>query len=114
MTTASDSETSPTPGSDDAGPERIKLLKGKRWPKDRYGDEIDVGDYLMCVIWGGYPVARMARVTNINRGGKVTVQCVKTHPKDDASEQVIKEIGFVTKLSKNIVNAMMMDKLTNY
>ena len=115
MTTASDSVESTTPGSEPevAAPERIKLLRGKRWPTDRYGDEIDVGDYVMCVIWGGYPTARLARVKHINRGGKVKVQAIKTHPRDDTTEQEVKECRYMTKLSQNMVTAMTLDKLAN-
>lgn len=99
--------------SEEAAPERIKLLKGHKWPKDRYGGEIDVDDYVMCVIWGGYPTARLARVTRIGKTGKVTVKAIKTHPRDDTTEQEVKECRYMTKLSQNMVNAMTLDKLAS-
>jgi hypothetical protein len=92
--------------------ERTKLLKGHRWPKDCYGDEIDVGDFLMCVIWNGYPTASVGRVTKIGRTGKVTVETVKTHPRDKVCEQEIKEIRYATKLSQNVMKAFLFDKLS--
>lgn len=91
--------------------ERITLLKGKRWPKDRYGEEIDVGDYLMFVHWWGYPTAAIGRVTNIDRGGKVHVETIRIHEKDKVAEVKVKECTSTTKLSRNMINALSLDKL---
>lgn len=104
---------SPAPGSDPQTPERIKLLRGHKWPKDRYGDEIDVGDYVMFVHWGGYPMAMLGRVSRIGKTGKVTVKTMKTHPKDVVAEQEVKECRYIARLSQNMVNAMTLDKLAN-
>lgn len=93
------------------GPVRTKLLKGHRWPKDRYNDEIDVGDYLMFVSWTGYPTAALGRVTKIGKTGKVHVQTVKIHAKDQVSDIEVKECRSTTKLSQNMVNALTLDKL---
>jgi hypothetical protein len=91
--------------------ERIKLLGNKRWPKDRYGDEIDIGDYLMFVHWNGYPSAALGHVVRIDRGGKVHVETLTIHAKDSGHEVKIKEPSHTTKLSKNVVNALTLDKL---
>ena len=93
------------------GPSRTKLLKGKRWPKDRHGDEIDVDDFLMFVDWNYYPSAAVGKVTKIDRGGKVFVETIKIHPKDRVHEVKVKECTSTTKLSKNVINALTMDKL---
>lgn len=91
--------------------ERITLLKGKRWPKDRFGDEIDVGDYLMFVLWSGYPTAAFGKVSKIDRGGNVFVERIKIHPKDHADEVKVKECQYTTKLSQVMISAMTLDKL---
>lgn len=95
----------------DVTQERTKLLKGKRWPKDRNGQELDVGDYLLFVYWGGYPTASIGQVIKVGKTGKVTARIVKTGSRDDGSEQEIKECGTTTKLSGNMINALMLDKL---
>lgn len=92
-------------------PERTKLVRGKRWPKDRYGDEIDVGDYLMFVHWYGYPTAALGKVIRIGKTGKVHVEVVKIHPRETAREVEIKECTTTYRLGKSIVNAFMMEKL---
>ena len=99
--------------SEEVTPERTKLLKGHKWPKDRYGDEIDVGDFLMCVRWYSYPEAVLAKVTRIGKTGKVHVVTTKVHPKDSIHEFEIKECRFATRLSKNMINAMTLDKLAS-
>lgn len=91
--------------------ERTQLLKGKRWPKDRNGQELDVGDYLLFVYWGGYPTASIGQVIRVGKTGKVTARIVKTGSRDDNSEQEIKECTTTTKLSRNMINALMLDKL---
>jgi hypothetical protein len=92
-------------------PQRTQLLKGSRWPKDRNGQELDVGDYLLFVYWGGYPTASIGQVIRIGKTGKVTARIVKTGSRDDGSEQEIKECSMTTKLSRNMINALMLDKL---
>jgi hypothetical protein len=95
-------------------PARIKLLKGYRWPKARCGSEIDVGDYLLCVIWNSYPTARFAKVVRITKTGKVWVETVRTDTKDKTTiTQEIKECGVTTLLSRNMINAIMLDKLSS-
>ena len=92
-------------------PARTKLLKGKRWPKDRYGDEIDVGDFLMFVNWYGYPMAALGKVIRIGKTGKVHVEVVKIHPRETVREVEIKECTTTYRLDKAIVSAFMMAKL---
>lgn len=92
-------------------PERTKLLKGKRWPKDRYGDEIDVGDFLMFVNWSGYPMAALGKVVRIGKTGKVHVEVVKIHPRETVREVEIKECTTTYRLGKQVVNSFMMEKL---
>lgn len=93
------------------GPVRTKLMRGKRWPKDRYGDEIDVGDYLMFVHWYGYPTAAIGCVIKIGKTGKVHVQTMKVHPMDKIADVEVKECTSTTKLSQNMINALTLDKL---
>lgn len=100
--------------TEEVAPERTKLLKGKKWPKDRYGDEIDVGDFLMFVHWGGYPIARVGKVTKIDRGGNVFVETVKTHTNDSIAAVKVKECKTTSKLSKNVMSALLLDKLARY
>lgn len=107
------SDPLPSPGNvtEATAPERTKLMKGSRWPKDRYGDEIDVGDYLMFVNWcANYPTAALGKVCRIGKTGKVHVQLVKLHPKDEAREIEIKT-STSSRLSKAIVSSFMMEKL---
>jgi hypothetical protein len=92
-------------------PERIQLSKGHRWPKDRHGDEIDIGDFLMFVHWAGYPTASVGKVTRIGKTGKVHVRVVKIHTKDREDDVEIKECKSTTKLSKNVISALTVDKL---
>lgn len=92
--------------------ERTKLLKGKRWPKDRYGDEIDVGDYLMFVNWSSYPTAAVGKVVKVGKTGKVHVEIVKLHPRDDVREVEIKECTTTSRLSQQVVNSFMLEKLS--
>ncbi len=92
-------------------PERIKLARGKRWPKDQYGDEIDIGDFLLFVRWTGYPTASVGRVNRIGKTGKVHVDVVKLHVKDRDATVEIKECSTTTKLSKNVISALTLDKL---
>lgn len=95
-----------------APPERTKLLKGKRWPKDRYGDEIDVGDFLMFVNWSYYPTAAVGKVVRVGKTGKVHVEIIKLHPKDEAREVEIKECTSTSRLSKQVVSSFMLEKLS--
>lgn len=97
--------------TDEATPERTKLLRGKRWPKDRNGQEIDVGDFLLFVYWGGYPTASIGQVIKVGKTGKVTARIVKLGNRDDGSEQEIKECTTTTKLSQNMISALTLDKL---
>jgi hypothetical protein len=92
--------------------ERIKLMRGSRWPKDRHGDEIDVGDYLMFVNWSTYPMAALGKVIRIGKTGKVHVEAVKLHPRDEVREIEIKSANTSYRLSNATVSSFMMDKLS--
>lgn len=94
-----------------AAPERTKLLKGKRWPKDRYGDELDVEDFVVFTDYRGYPRPAFGKVCRVGKTGKVHVRTIKLHPKDTIAEIEVKECTSITKLSQNVANALMMDKL---
>lgn len=96
---------------DEVSPVRHKLIGGSRWPKDRHGDEIDVGDYLMFVNWcANYPTAALGKVCRIGKTGKVHVQLVKLHPKDQVREIEIKT-STCSRLGQAVVNSFMMEKL---
>jgi hypothetical protein len=92
-------------------PERIKLLKSYRWPTDQYGQELDIGDYVMFIYYASMPMACIGRIIKVSRSGKITAQIIKTGSRNDSSEQEIKECRTVSKLSGNMVNALMLDKL---
>lgn len=92
-------------------PERTKLLKGYRWPKDQYGEELDVGDYVLFVYYMSGGVACIGKIIKVSKSGKVTAQIIGTNGRNDGSIQEIKESRDTTKLSQNMINALMLDKL---
>lgn len=92
---------------------RTKLLKGVKWPRDRHGDEIDSGDFVMFVHWSGWITAKFGKVTKIDKGGNVFVEIVKIHPKDEVREVKVKECKSITKLSQNMISALTLDKLAS-
>lgn len=98
--------------SENQEPVRHKLIGGHRWPKDRHGDEIDVGDFLMFVNWcANYPNASLGRVIKIGKTGKVHVQLIKLHPREEVREIEIKH-STATRLGPAVMNGFMLEKLS--
>ena len=93
--------------------ERIKLSPGNRWPKDRLGNEIDVGDYLLAVKWESYPEATIAKVVRIGKTGKVHAETLCLYPTDKPYAFTVSSCKNVTRLSQNMINAITLDKLSN-
>ena len=94
----------------EAGVERIKLLRGHRWPKDRHGSELDVDDLILFINYSHYAIPAFGRVIRVGRTGKVHVETIRVLPGDEVREIEIK-CGTATKLSENMIRAITLEKL---
>lgn len=92
--------------------DRTKLLKGYRWPKDRFGEEIDVGDHLLYINYSYNANIHYGRVTKIGKTGKVHTTNFPLKDGDAVVETIIKDNSVAIKLSPGMQGQMMLDKLS--
>lgn len=113
-----------------APPERIKLAKGKKWPIDASGRELEVGDFVVFVRFGmgnSGALPMFGHVTKITAHAKVWVKNIKLwdnskntnstlrirHRSPDIEEKEVKDVSGCIILGKQIEGAFVLGKLAD-
>jgi len=89
---------------------RTSLNATYRWPKDTFGNEVDVGNLILFVCYQYGAEAAIGQITRVTKTGVPVVQTVKLHAKDSQITCMVR--NSFTKLSDAMVDALILDKLS--